>query len=88
MPAKQVRSVFQELFQTQKFVINQNTMFELGESNPSVFKSKVKNLRGLARFLASADHFKGRTFYSISKVFNVSVGAMAIRLEELDLIEF
>lgn len=88
MPAKQVRSVFQEVFQAEKFVINQNTVFELREPSITTFKSKVRNLRGLARFLASVEYFRGRSFYSISKVFNVSVGAMAIRLEELDLIEF
>lgn len=88
MPAKQVRSVFQEVFKAEKFVINQNTVFELREPSITTFKSKVRNLRGLARFLASVEYFRGRSFYSISKVFNVSVGAMAIRLEELDLIEF
>jgi len=88
MPEKQVRIVFQELFLRERFVINQNTVFELGEHSVSDFRARCRNLHGLARFLANVESFRGRPFNSISKVFSVSVGAMAIRLEELDLIEF
>ena len=88
MPRKLVKNVFQELFILKKFVINQNTVFAFGEDSVSNFRAKHRNLRGLSIFLASADNFRGRSFYSISKVFNVSVGAMAIRLEELGLVEF
>lgn len=88
MPEKQVKKVFQDLFLTQKFVINQNTVFELREESVSNFRNKCRNSYGLARFLAGAESFKGKSFNSISKVFSVSIGAMANRLIELDLVEF
>lgn len=88
MPGKLVTSVFKELFITEKFILNQDTAFQLGERSVANFRAKYKNLRGLSRFLASTDNYRGRPFNSISKTFNVSVGAMAIRLEELGLVEF
>ena len=88
MPEKQVKNVFQDLFLTERFTINQDTAFQLGERSVSAFRNKCKNLHGLGRFLAKAESYRGKTFNSISKVFSVSVGAMAYRLEELGLIEF
>lgn len=88
MPANQVRAVFEELFGMEKFVINDNTVFALGERRVSVFRSNVQNLRGLSRHVANIEHFQGRTFRSMAVIFNVSVGAMAIRLEELSLVEY
>lgn len=88
MPEKQVKAVFQELFMSERFLISQNTVFELREQSVSDFRVKCRNVHGLARHLANVEFFKGRAFNSISKVFGVSVGAMAIRLEELDLVEF
>lgn len=90
MPAKQVRSIFQELFGIEKFVLNQNTLFALTSrsGNLQAFRIEHRNLRGLAKVIASTEYFAGKSFNSIAKVFGVSVGAMAIRLEELDLVEF
>lgn len=88
MPTKQVKIIFQELFIAEKFAITNNTVFALGEGRVSDFQKRVKNRRGLARYLAQAEYFQGKSFRSISEIFKVSVGAMAIRLEELDLIEF
>ena len=88
MPGDLVREIFLKLFLTERFRINDNTVFALGEGRVSAFKTKVKNQKGLARFIAGAERFQGQTFNSISKIFRVSNGAMAIRLEELGLIEF
>lgn len=88
MPRKQVTAVFQEYFLTEKFVINQDTAFRLTQRNPSELKSECKDRRGLSRKLAKADLYASNKFTSISDVFNVSIEAMAIRLEELNLVEF
>ena len=88
MPKKQVKRVFKDLFLVEKFIINEDTAFALNEANVDTFREKCRNLRGLARILASTEYFNGRPFYSISKQFHVSIEAMAIRLEELELLEF
>lgn len=89
MPSKLLEQIFTEMFFTNKFSINENTAFYL-TNDPSISKlrSKCKNLRGLALKLASTERYNGQSFLSISKLFNVSKTAMAIRLEELELLEF
>ena len=88
MPRKLVESKFKDLFSTEKFKVNEETVFALNAGSISDFKKKNKRLRHLSKTLASAEHFDGRNFHSISKQFRVSVTAMAIRLEELELLEF
>lgn len=88
MPRKLVESKFKDLFLTEKFKVNEETVFALNAKSISDFKKKYKRLRDLSKTLASAEHFDGRNFHSISKQFRVSVTAMAIRLEELELLEF
>ena len=88
MPRTLIERIFQEHFLLKKFVINEDTVFALNERSPSAFRAKCGDLHGLAKFLASAEYFSLRNFNSIAKKFNVSKEAMAIRLEELRLIEF
>ncbi len=88
MPQKQVLEVFQEYFSTSKFVIEQNTAFNLIQDNPSKLRSQSKDLRGLSRKLATAKSYSNLAFTPLAELFNVSVEAMAIRLEELGLVEF
>ncbi|TXD81492.1 ImmA/IrrE family metallo-endopeptidase [Subsaximicrobium wynnwilliamsii] len=89
MPSKLVQQIFRELFLTNKFVINDNTAFLLtNDSSADKLKNRCKNLRGLALKLASTERYNDQSFLSIAKLFNVSTTAMAIRLEELELIEF
>ncbi|EDP96936.1 cyclodeaminase/cyclohydrolase family protein [Kordia algicida OT-1] len=88
MPEKLVKQTFKELFLTDKFQINEDSAFFLTGGNPSELRKECKNSRGLARKLANAEFYSNQSFISISKLFNVSVEAMAIRIEELDLIEF
>ena len=87
MPKKQTLRVFQDLFLTEKFIVNDDTAFALNEGSAGAVKAKCKDLRGLARIIASAEYYNGKNFPSISKQFRVSVEAMAIRLEELELLE-
>jgi formiminotetrahydrofolate cyclodeaminase/Zn-dependent peptidase ImmA (M78 family) len=87
MPRKLTKRVFQDLFLTERFIVNDDTAFALNAGSARTLKAQSKDLRGLARILASAEYFNGRNFSSISKQFRVSVEAMAIRLEELELLE-
>ena len=88
MPSKLVKNEFIEMFQTDKFNINELTAFNLIKDSPSKLRKDCKNLRGLAIKLASSERYNNQSFLSIAELFNVSITAMAIRLEELELVEF
>lgn len=86
MPAKLVKTTFEKLFLTKKFLLNEETAFALGFSDFMELKGKIKTLRQLSRMLASAEYYNGRHFVSLANQFRVSTEAMAIRLEELELL--
>lgn len=88
MPEKQVAKIFKELFLTEKFIIDENSAFNLAKKGSSKLREDCKNVRGLSRKIASAESYNNTYFKSISELFNVSVETMAIRLEELGLVEF
>ena len=88
MPAKRVEEVFFELFEIPKFIINENNVLAIRERSIGGLKNKCKDIRGLSKLIASAEYYGGKPFNSLAKIFNVSIEAMAIRLEELKLIEF
>jgi formiminotetrahydrofolate cyclodeaminase len=89
MPSKQIREVFFEWFGTSRFVVNENNSYRLIGKGPSDLRLKFRNLHQLARELASTNKFGPITnLVPMASLFRVSVGAMAIRLEELDLIEY
>jgi Zn-dependent peptidase ImmA (M78 family)/formiminotetrahydrofolate cyclodeaminase len=87
MPKKQVLKTFTSIFLTQKFVINDETAFAFKLRSVDELVKECSSLRGLSRKLASVESYNGKHFTSIAKRFNVSVETMAIRLEELDLLE-
>lgn len=88
MPAKQIHEVFQEIFLQPKFVVNEDNAFKLVQASPTNLRKQLKNLRGLSRKLASTNMFGPVTFRPMNTIFGVSVEALAIRLEELELIDF
>jgi Zn-dependent peptidase ImmA (M78 family)/formiminotetrahydrofolate cyclodeaminase len=88
MPAKLVKNEFVEMFQTERFIIDELTAFNLIKDSPSKLRNDCKNLRGLALKLASSERYNNQSFVSIAELFNVSFSAMAIRLEELGLVEY
>jgi Zn-dependent peptidase ImmA (M78 family) len=49
-------------------------------------RAKLPRRRDLSRMLARVDRFDGRQIDSLTSQFRVSVEAMAIRLEELNLV--
>jgi formiminotetrahydrofolate cyclodeaminase/Zn-dependent peptidase ImmA (M78 family) len=88
MPTKLVKNTFSDLFLTEYFKITEETAFALNEQSTSALRSKCKHLRGLARLLAKTSTYNGAHVYPLSERFGVSVEAMAIRLEELKLVDF
>jgi Zn-dependent peptidase ImmA (M78 family)/formiminotetrahydrofolate cyclodeaminase len=88
MPAKLVEEHFEALFFTEKFQITEETSVFLNFSSSVEFKKRIKSKRELSRLLASCTFYNSKNFKSLSQLFGVSVEAMAIRLEELDLVQF
>lgn len=88
MPSRMVEEIFFEFFKTPKFVINQNTVFAIKGESIQIMRKRCQNRRGLARLLASTEFYGNKPFNSLAKIFKVSTETIAIRLEELDLLEF
>lgn len=88
MPRNIVISEFTKIYNTNKLVIDEDSMFRLNQGTVANFRKKHKTLRGFSLFIAGAEFYNHESFASISKIFGVSKLAMAIRLEELDLLEF
>lgn len=87
MPAKMVRMVFEEIFETPFFKMDEKNAFKLGVVSMLEFKEKHEGIRGLSRFLVTARRFGGRKFTPLAIMFGVSDETMAIRLEELELVD-
>ncbi len=88
MPKKQIEKVFTSIFLTDKFVINELTAFALVSGTETDLRKECSDLRALSRKLASTETYNGKHYSSLVKLFKVSVETMAIRLEELDLLEY
>lgn len=86
MPGKLVRETFRRHFLTEAFTLYEATAVALGFHSYDEAMKKCNNLHALSRQLAGASRFNGRHFNSLAIQFNVSVEAMAIRLEELGLV--
>lgn len=88
MPKKLLVDLFQEFFQADKFIINENTTSLIANSSLYIFRKKIKTKRDLSRLIAKCEYYDGNSFNSLAKMFKVSVEAMAIRLEELNLVDY
>lgn len=88
MPKKEIERVFEKIFKTKKFKIDQDSAFALGFESEEALKKKCKTLRELTRLLAQQTLFYSNPFMSLVERFKVSVETMAIRLEELELVEY
>ena len=87
MPAKQVQAAFERFFLTDQFMLDEDSAFALRMGDYDTLKRKYRTLRQLSRLLAGAEHYNGVHFISLANQFLVSEEAMAIRLEELGLVE-
>lgn len=88
LPGKLVLEAFASRFCASRFVLNDDTAFALDYESLAYAQGQYRNIRELARRLASAEQFSGRHFLSLADYFGVSVGAMSIRLEELGVVGF
>jgi IrrE N-terminal-like domain len=87
MPKKIVIAKFSQIYGNIPFFLNEATIFALATTKSKDLSKECKTLRDLSRILASSEYFNGRHFISLAKQFDVSDEAMAIRLEELKLLE-
>lgn len=81
MPRKLVAKQFLLRF-VKPFRFNEETSFAL----PSNFQ-RLSSLRETSRMLAGTTNFNGRNFVSLAVYFRLSIEAVAIRLEELGLVD-
>jgi Zn-dependent peptidase ImmA (M78 family)/formiminotetrahydrofolate cyclodeaminase len=88
MPKKAITKEFVERFETSHFTINQDNAFNLIRANISALKKECGSLREFSKKIASAQSFHNKYFDSLAKKFDVSIEAMAIRLEELNLLSY
>lgn len=88
MPEKLVKTAFKKLFLTEYFILNENTASAFRIGTYDEVKSKCKTKRDFSRFIVSTEQYNGVRFFSLASQFKVSIKAMAIRLEELELFEF
>lgn len=87
MPKKQIQKAFKQIYGTMCFHFDESRVFALTRSTSELFRRKYPSLRRRSRLLASSEQFNGRHFPSLAKQFKVSTEAMAIRLEELKLLD-
>lgn len=88
MPGKTVKLLFQEFFIDQQFEINEETSFMLANCTSTELRKKIHNKRDLSRMIAKCEFYNYKPFNSMASIFKVSVEAMAIRLEELNLVKY
>jgi Zn-dependent peptidase ImmA (M78 family) len=88
MPEKIVRAEFLKRFLSEQFVISEDTAFALISDSQGVLRIQCASLRKLAQKLADTGNYANRFFEPLNKCFKVSTEAMAIRLEELKLLQF
>ena len=88
MPKQIVKDRFKENFLADQFVISEKTAFALNFSGVRELRDKASNKDGLTRILASTGFYNGTKIRSLGEQFGVSIEAMAIRLGELDLVEW
>ena len=87
MPENLVRGAFRLRFKATQFVINEGTAFALNKGNVDQLRAECPGIRDLSKLLAGAEQYDQTRFSPLYKQFNVSIEAMAIRLEELGLIQ-
>jgi Zn-dependent peptidase ImmA (M78 family) len=86
MPEKQVVDRFLRVFGVTPFALTEETAFALG-SDLSDIEKKCGTIKQRCLMLAGAERYNGRNIVSLAAQFRVSKVAMAIRLEELKLVE-
>lgn len=87
LPGKQVRIAFKKRFLTEQFTLTEATAFALASTSLLEVQQRYRSIREFSRALATAQSYNGAHFKSLSDLFMVSPEVMAIRIEELGLLE-
>lgn len=88
MPRKLVLQKFQQIFGISNFRINHETALTLNMKSADELYAATRSLRGLSRLLSNVTRYGSRQVHSLTELFGVSSETMAIRLEELGIVEF
>jgi Zn-dependent peptidase ImmA (M78 family)/formiminotetrahydrofolate cyclodeaminase len=88
MPKLIMLRVFKEIFSLNKFAVSNETAVLVGFRNAEDLLEKCPTMRSLSRHLSQTVTVSGRSVAkSIAESFDVSIETMAIRIEELRLID-
>jgi Zn-dependent peptidase ImmA (M78 family) len=88
VPRKQLRLAIAQFFDAADTVrIDERVAYILAPDDPEALLRGEDGLNDAASALATARHFEGRRFDSLSCQFGVSVSTMAIRLRELGMVQ-
>lgn len=87
MPKKLVIQKFMSRFIAAPFKLNEESAYALLGKSHSTASELLPTKHHISRALAGAIQFNGRSFMSLTEYFCVSREAMAIRLEELGLVD-
>lgn len=88
MPRKLVTQLFEEIYGRAPFKLTDETMFALSSASQSRKEKRFSSLRDLSIHLSSIGAYNRVQFVPLHHRFKVSKKTMAIRLEELGLIQF
>lgn len=87
MPAKLLLRRFRDKFGMDVFRLNEDTVYGLRLGTIDQAQRRIRDRRAVALAVATANSFMGISFEPLSKFFRVSPTAMAIRLEEVGLVD-
>ena len=87
MPESLMREAFRAIFDSDRFIVSDDTAFSLGVRDWGRLVATASGVRSLSLRLAKAGVFAGKPVTPIADLFGVSYEAMAIRIEELKLID-
>lgn len=87
MPARLVLQRFVEYFGCQILRFDENSVYGLQLRSVDQALQHIRCTRHMSLLVAKTNSYMGRPFVSLSDYFGVSAATMAIRLEELGLIE-
>jgi hypothetical protein len=86
MPTRHVFRQFKLQFGTDRFVLTDDTAFALSTKSVDLVQERCRSDRDLAMCLVSTLAYGGRPVVPFHKIFRVSRTAMAIRLNQLNLV--
>lgn len=88
MPRKLVHQKFHQIFGVSVFRITHESALALNMKNADELYAVAKSRHGLSRHLSNVTQYGSRQVHSLTELFGVSSEAMAIRLEELGVVDF